>query len=55
MSNNHSHETTNKKNIFLAFFLNAGFAAIEFIGGYLTNSVAIYSGCPLMKSIFCNF
>ncbi|MCO4792414.1 MAG: cation transporter [Bacteriovoracaceae bacterium] len=27
----------------MAFFLNAGFAVIEFIGGYLTNSVAIYS------------
>lgn len=27
----------------LAFFLNAGFSVIEFIGGYLTNSVAIYS------------
>lgn len=34
---------TNGKNILLAFFLNAGFAVIEFIGGYLTNSVAIYS------------
>lgn len=34
---------TNEKNILLAFFLNAGFAVIEFIGGYLTNSVAIYS------------
>lgn len=27
----------------MAFFLNAGFAIIELIGGYLTNSVAIYS------------
>lgn len=40
---NHSHESKNEKNILLAFFLNAGFAAIEFVGGYLTNSVAIYS------------
>jgi len=27
----------------VAFFLNAGFAIIELIGGYLTNSVAIFS------------
>lgn len=40
---NHSHGTSNQKNILLAFFLNAGFAVVEFIGGYLTNSVAIYS------------
>lgn len=41
---NHSHqENNNQKNILLAFFLNAGFAVIEFVGGYLTNSVAIYS------------
>lgn len=39
----HSHVATNQKNILLAFFLNAGFALIEFVGGYLTNSVAIYS------------
>lgn len=32
-----------QKNILLAFFLNAGFSVFEFIGGYLTNSVAIYS------------
>lgn len=38
----HSHGG-NQQNILLAFFLNAGFAVIEFIGGYLTNSVAIYS------------
>ena len=40
---NHSHGISNQKNILLAFFLNAGFAVVEFIGGYLTNSVAIYS------------
>lgn len=40
---NHSHEVSNEKNILLAFFLNVGFAAIEFVGGYFTNSVAIYS------------
>jgi cobalt-zinc-cadmium efflux system protein len=36
----HNHGS---KNILIAFFLNAGFAVIELIGGYLTNSVAIYS------------
>lgn len=40
---NHSHLENNQKNILLAFFMNAGFAMIEFVGGYLTNSVAIYS------------
>ena len=39
----HHHKELNEKNILLAFFLNAGFAVIEFVGGYLTNSVAIYS------------
>ncbi len=39
----HNHHQHHSKNILLAFFLNAGFAIIEFIGGYLTNSVAIYS------------
>lgn len=36
----HSHGT---KNIATAFFLNTGFAAIELVGGILTNSVAILS------------
>ena len=39
----HHQKELNEKNILLAFFLNAGFAVIEFVGGYLTNSVAIYS------------
>lgn len=42
-SHHHSHHDKNEKNILLAFFLNASFAVIEFVGGYLTNSVAIYS------------
>lgn len=42
-NHNHSHIENNQKNILLAFFMNAGFAVIEFVGGYLTNSVAIYS------------
>ena len=32
-----------EKNILIAFILNVGFSIIEFIGGILTNSVAIYS------------
>lgn len=39
----HHHHHAAGGNILIAFFLNAGFAIIEFIGGYLTNSVAIYS------------
>lgn len=38
--NHHNHES-NEKNIRIAFFLNFGFAIIEVIGGYLTNSIAI--------------
>lgn len=37
-----SHQKSTK-NIKLAFFLNMGFTIIEFIGGYLTNSIAIMS------------
>ena len=32
-----------EKNILIAFILNVGFSIIEFVGGILTNSVAIYS------------
>lgn len=44
----HPHHHTNEdyqsqKNIGIAFFLNVTFAIIEFIGGILTNSVAILS------------
>ncbi|MEC8339824.1 MAG: cation diffusion facilitator family transporter [Nanoarchaeota archaeon] len=39
----HSHEQNSVKNIKIAFFLNFFFTIIEFIGGYLTNSVAIMS------------
>lgn len=42
MGHKHSHPTRSK-NILVAFFLNATFAIIELIGGYFTNSVAIYS------------
>ncbi|EQC45602.1 cation diffusion facilitator family transporter [Bacteriovorax sp. Seq25_V] len=39
----HHHHHGGSGNILIAFFLNASFAVVEFIGGYLTNSVAIYS------------
>jgi cobalt-zinc-cadmium efflux system protein len=41
LSGHHHHHKGS--NILIAFFLNAGFAVIELIGGYLTNSVAIFS------------
>ncbi len=40
MAHDHSH---GKSHIGLAFFLNLAFAAIELVGGVLTNSVAILS------------
>ncbi|MCF8060856.1 MAG: cation diffusion facilitator family transporter [Bacteriovoracaceae bacterium] len=45
MSHDHSHNQSLKgdKDILLAFSLNAIFSVIELVGGYLTNSVAIYS------------
>jgi cobalt-zinc-cadmium efflux system protein len=39
----HHHHVKGSKNILVAFFLNFFFAIIEFIGGYLTNSMAIYA------------
>ncbi len=39
----HHHASGGSKNILIAFILNASFAVIELIGGYFTNSVAIYS------------
>ncbi|MDP3452653.1 MAG: cation diffusion facilitator family transporter [Bacteroidales bacterium] len=42
-SHNHSHSDSPEKNIATAFFLNLGFAVIELIGGFITNSVAILS------------
>lgn len=39
----HGHHHHDQKNILIAFFLNFFFAIVEFIGGYLTNSVAVYS------------
>jgi len=45
MGHNHSHSGSdgNRKNILIAFFLNASFAIIELIGGFYTNSIAIMS------------
>lgn len=43
MGHDHHHHHSSSKNILIAFFLNATFSIIELIGGYLTNSVAIYS------------
>ena len=43
MGHDHNHHGSDGKNILSAFFLNAGFSVVELIGGYLTNSVAIYS------------
>jgi cobalt-zinc-cadmium efflux system protein len=43
MGHDHSHHHKNSKNILIAFTLNITFAVIELIGGYFTNSVAIYS------------
>ena len=37
----HHYDDDSTKNIAIAFALNAGFALIEFIGGYFTHSVAI--------------
>jgi cobalt-zinc-cadmium efflux system protein len=37
------HHHHSSKNILTALILNAVFTVVEFIGGYLTNSVAIYS------------
>ena len=42
-SHTHSHNHEDVKNIQVAFFLNLSFTIIEFIGGFLTNSVAILS------------
>ena len=42
-NHNHSHHHEDVKNIKVAFFLNLLFTIIEFVGGFLTNSVAILS------------
>ena len=42
-SHNHDHRHEDVKNIRTAFFLNLSFTIIEFVGGIMTNSVAILS------------
>ncbi|MDD4008212.1 MAG: cation diffusion facilitator family transporter, partial [Fermentimonas sp.] len=42
-AHNHNHGNNDVKNIKTAFFLNFAFTIIEFIGGVLTNSMAILS------------
>ncbi len=39
----HSHGHEDVKNIKVAFFLNLSFTIIEFVGGFMTNSMAILS------------
>lgn len=39
----HHHVHDTGKNIAVAFFLNLGFTIIEFIGGFMTNSISILS------------
>lgn len=39
----HHHHHSSTGNILIAFGLNFSFALIELVGGYLTNSIAIYS------------
>ena len=53
MANHHVHEHTAVGNIRVAFFTNLVFTAIELVGGWLTNSMAIVGesfhdlGCTL--------
>lgn len=42
-SHGHGHSYGEQSNISLAFFLNLSFTIIEFIGGIMTNSIAIVS------------
>lgn len=47
----HSHtHNANKKALTISFFLIAGFMFVEFIGGYLTNSLALISDAGHMLS-----
>jgi cobalt-zinc-cadmium efflux system protein len=43
MPHNHNGHNCAEGNISLAFFLNLAFAVIEFVGGFMTNSIAIIS------------
>lgn len=48
-SHNHAHNA-NKKALTISFILIAGFMFVEFIGGYLTNSLALISDAGHMLS-----
>ncbi|GAB6009085.1 cation diffusion facilitator family transporter [Dysgonomonas reticulitermitis] len=57
MGNNHNHEhshshnhNANKKALTISFILIAGFMFVEFVGGYLTNSLALISDAGHMLS-----
>ena len=43
MKKKHNQKHQSEKNIFIAFILNLGFSIFEFIGGSITNSMAIAS------------
>jgi len=49
-SHGHHHHTNNKKALFMAFLLIATYMIIEFIGGLLTNSLALLSDAGHMLS-----
>ena len=50
-SHNHNHvHNANKKVLTISFFLIAGFMFVEFVGGYLTNSLALISDAGHMLS-----
>lgn len=48
-NHNHAHNA-NKKALTISFFLIAGFMLVEFVGGYLTNSLALISDAGHMLS-----
>lgn len=43
MGHSHSYKPAETGNLKVAFFLNTGFTIIEFIGGFLTGSIAVMS------------
>lgn len=46
----HSHIPNNKRILLISFILIAGFMVVEFVGGYLTNSLALISDAGHMLS-----
>ena len=43
MEHKHEHEHNASENIKIAFLLNLGFSILEAIGGFLTNSISIFT------------